>query len=247
MKKVMMFALAGLAVLAFSVAPVVACDGHKDGSKASAQLTSDKAACGSKSDASKASAQLTSDKAACGSKTDGANATMIGANGSCASKTNATSASATGEKGTCNYAGQKLTADECAKLMASMSPEECAKLCGYDGKMQMVNMNIKGMTCGGCEGSVTAALEKVDGVVKVLSVNHKDGSALVCIDPAKTKAETLTQTVTNKGYEAQVIPAVATTGTASTKAAGCSKVCTPEEMAACASKGAAKTGAEGTK
>ena len=220
MKKVMMFGLAGLAVLALSVAPVAACDGAKDGSNASAH------------------------KATCGSKTEGTNATMIGAGAGCsASKTTATTASANGEKGTCNHAGQKLTSEECAKMMASMSPEECAKLCGYDGKMEMVNMSIKGMTCGGCEGSVTAALEKVDGVVKVLSVNYEDGSALVCIDPAKTKAETLTQTVTNKGYEAQIIPAVAMTGTAD-KAAGM-KTCSAEEKAACAAK--AKTGAEGTK
>ena len=223
MKKVMMFGLAGLAVLALSVAPVVANNCAKDGANASTQT-----------------------KAACGSKTEGANATMIGANGSCsASKTTATTASANGEKGSCNYAGQKLTAEECAKMMGSMSPEECAKVCGYDGKMEMVNMSIKGMTCGNCEGSVTTALEKVDGVVKVLSVNYKDGSALVCIDPAKTKAETLTQTVTDKGYEAQIIPAVAMTGTGTTDKAACMKTCSAEEKAACAAK--AKTGAEGTK
>lgn len=222
MKKIIFLGLSGLAVLAMTIAPVVAGEGCADASKAS----------------------TTSTKAACCAKAEGASASLVGA--SCGEKSTATTASA---HGTCNLNGQKLTAEECAKMMASMTPEQCAKACGYEGKMEMVNMSIKGMTCGGCEGSVTAALEKTPGVVKVVSVNYKDGSALVCIDPAKTKAETLTQTVSNKGYEAQIIPAVATTG-ATTKAAGagCSKTCSPAEAAACAAKDTkAKTGAEGSK
>lgn len=223
MKKMIFLGLSGLAVLAMTVAPVVA---------------------GENCSGTKTTATTASSKATCGSKAEGAKATLTGSGTSCGDKT-ATTASA---DGTCNLAGKKLTAEECATMMKTMSAEECAKLCGYEGKMEMVNMNIKGMTCGGCEGSVTAALEKTPGVVKVLSVNYKDGSALVCIDPAKTKAESLTKTVVDKGYEAQIIPAVATTGT-TTKAAGagCSKTCSPEEMAACASKKDAKTGAEGTK
>lgn len=226
MKKMIFLCLSGLAVLAMTVSPVVACDGGKD--------------------ATKTSASTTSSKATCGAKAEGTNATMTGSGSSCGDKATTTASA----HGTCDFAGKKLTAEECANLMKTMSPEECAKMCGYTGKMEMVNMNIKGMTCGGCEGSVTAALEKVPGVVKVLSVNYKDGSALVCIDPAKTKAETLTQTVSNKGYEAQIIPAVATTTTGTaTKAAGagCSKTCTAEEKAACAAKTEAKTGAEGSK
>ncbi len=225
MKKMIFLGLSGLAVLALTVAPVVAGE-NCSGTKTTA---------------------TTASKSTCGSKTEGTNAKMIGSGSSCGDKATATTASA---HGACNLDGKKLTAEECAAMMKTMSAEECAKMCGYEGKMEMVNMNIKGMTCGGCEGSVTAALEKTPGVVKVLSVNYKDGSALVCIDPAKTKAETLTQTVANKGYEAQIIPAVATTTVgATTKAAGagCAKTCTAEEKAACAAKKEATTGAEGTK
>jgi copper chaperone CopZ len=218
MKKIIFLGLSALAVLAMTIAPVVAGEGCADAAKASTAGT----------------------KSTCGAKAEGASMTGAG----CGDKATATTASA---HGTCNLNGQKLTAEECAKMMSSMTPEQCAKACGYEGKMEMVNMNIKGMTCGGCEGSVTAALEKTPGVVKVVSVNYKDGSALVCIDPAKTKAETLTQTVSNKGYEAQIIPAVATTGTTA-KSATCSKTCSPAEAAACAAKDTkAKTGAEGSK
>lgn len=233
MKKVMSLGLAGLAVMAMSVAPVYACGDKTDGaSKASAQMVNS-GSCASKAEkASMASTDSKTEKASLVSSKDG-----------CASKTNAAMAS-TGDKAACTAAhGEKLTAADCAKMM-NMSAEDCAKQCGYAGEMKMVNMNIKGMTCGGCEKSVTTALEKVDGVVKVISVNYADGSALVCYDPTKVKSDVITTAVANKGYQVEVIPAVATTGTDSKM-----KACSPADKAACASKEAkaSLTGAEGTK
>jgi copper chaperone CopZ len=101
---------------------------------------------------------------------------------------------------------------------------------------EMVNMSIKGMTCGGCESTVRASLEKIPGVVKVVTVSYKDGSALVCMDPKKCKAESLTSAVADKGYEAQVVPAVATSTTDAK--ADCAAKCTGSatDKAACAAK-----------
>jgi copper chaperone len=65
------------------------------------------------------------------------------------------------------------------------------------------------MTCGGCENSVKTALEDVPGVIKVAKISYKDGVALVCFDPEKGKTDAMTTAVTNKGYEAEIIPAVA--------------------------------------
>lgn len=234
MKKVMSLGLAGLAVMCMSVAPAYACGDKTDGaSKASAQMVGSGGTCGAKAEkASMASTDSKADKTSLVSSKDG-----------CASKTNASMAS-TGDKAACTSAhGQKLTAEDCAKMM-NMTAEECAKACGYTGEMKLVNMNISGMTCGGCEKSVTTALEKVDGVVKVISVNYSDGSALVCYDPSKVKTDAITTAVANKGYQVEVVPAVATTGT-DTKM----KVCSPADKAACAAKEskASLTGAEGTK
>ncbi|MEW6049696.1 MAG: cation transporter [Candidatus Zixiibacteriota bacterium] len=169
--------------------------------------------------ASKASA----DKAAC-TAAHGTDGKMISSDGKACPSMGATKTSADA-KACCAAHGGK---------MASMTPEECAKMCGYTGgKCEMVSMSVKGMTCGGCESSVTAALEKVPGVVKVVSISYKDGTAMVCVDPAKCQKDGLTSAVSNKGYEAAIIPAVATTG-----AEGHGKVCSPEEKAACAAKGA---------
>lgn len=148
------------------------------------------------------------------------------------------SAKLTSDKAGCpmmkNAAATSGSAACCAAHGQAMSPEECAKLCGKtDGKCEMVNMSVKGMTCGGCEKTVTAALEKTPGVLKVVSVSYKDGTALVCVDPAKCKSEALTTAVSNSGYEAQVVPAVATTAEHA-KAEG--KACSPADKAACAAK-----------
>lgn len=90
---------------------------------------------------------------------------------------------------------------------------QCNKDCGYAGQCQMATISIKGMTCAGCEGAVSAALTDVPGVVKVQKVSYQDEVAYVCYDPTKVKSSVLTQTVASKGYQAQIVPAVATSTT----------------------------------
>lgn len=124
--------------------------------------------------------------------------------------------SAKGMKGTATSVKADLTNSgsmslkECAKLMG-MSPEECAKM--YDSKRNctITQMSVKGMTCGGCEQSVTASLEAVPGVLKVIKVSHEDGIALVCCDPTKFDGAAMTKAVADKGFEAMIMPAVAKT------------------------------------
>ncbi len=162
-------------------------------------------------------------------------AKICGAKGTSADK-----AGSTGAAGEAKMIGADATG-----MCKYMSKEECAKLCADGSKCEVVEMSVKGMTCGGCEQSITTALQKVNGVKKVIAVNHKDGSAIVCFDPAKTKSDALATVVTNKGYEAHVTPAVATMTASPEKA----KVCSPAEKAACASKTekTEKTGIEATK
>ncbi len=202
MRKLFTLSLAVLAILAFSISPILAGD----------DATTTKPA---------------TEKASCPGKD--ASATTTSAKGGCPMMKNA---AATTGAAQCTGHGTS----------AAMSPEECAKLCGKDGgKCEMVNMSVKGMTCGGCENTITTALEKVPGVLKVVSVSYKEGTALVCIDPTKCKSETLTTAVTNSGYEAKVVPAVATTTTPAASATmDHSKACSPENKAAC--EAAAKKG-----
>ena len=161
-------------------------------------------------------------------------------------KTNATKVSASSCAG--SDATAKLTSDSKAACDAAKAayctPEECAewtKMCEkYDGKCENRTISIKGMTCTGCENDVKTTLMKVDGVLEVLKVSHTSEVAIVCVDPSKmSDNSTLITPVVNKGYKAEIIPAVATTETSSdSKKAGCAMSCTPEQMKAC---GASKT------
>lgn len=122
----------------------------------------------------------------------------------------------------------------------------------YKGKCAMVDMSIKGMTCGGCETTIKTALENTPGVLKVESISYKDGLAHVCFDPDKVNLDNMTKVVVDKGYEAQIIPAVAKTSEVKDEvkpatATGCNLPC--PSKASCASKctGTKKTGDDGTK
>ena len=236
MRKLFIFTFAMLAVMAFAIAPIYACGGDKastakadvaqtdaklvsstdnascSASKANAKLAGDKAAC-----ASTTNAKLAGDKAACASTTD---AKLAGNKAACASSANAQLA---GDKAACaSTTNAKLAGDKaacaaaCASKGASLATaEECATLCSKSSEVRVVS--IEGMTCGGCEESIRATLAKAPGVLKVINVSYQDGIALVAVDKNKVCTTTMAKMVTDKGYKAEVIPAVAST-TADTKA-----------------------------
>ena len=136
------------------------------------------------------------------------------------------------DKSKATHAGCKvMSPEECAKL-CGMTPEQCAKMCEGHANCDFTRMSIKGMTCGGCESQVSKALSSIDGVNKVIKVDHKEGFALVCCDATKVEGKTLTSAVINKGYQAEIIPAVAKTSEAKAKTEsasgkiGCSPTCT---------------------
>ncbi|MEW5796128.1 MAG: cation transporter [Candidatus Zixiibacteriota bacterium] len=128
----------------------------------------------------------------------------------------------------------------CAAKMG-MSVEECQKLCA-SGEYTMVNMSIKGMTCGGCESSVTASLAQMPGVVKVGKVSYKEGTAFVMVDPKKVKSESLLKAVSDKGFQAEIVPAVSVTTVDSKATGNANHPCGPEAAKSCAKSCAKSTG-----
>jgi len=132
-----------------------------------------------------------------------------------------------------------MTMEDCAKL-CGMTAEECAKACGGKGNCSMKMISVKGMTCTGCEGAVSSALAKVEGVNRVLKVDHKEGYAVVCAVKDKCCETSLTKAISAKGFTAEIIPAVATAETtADSKAkAGCDpKACAASKKGCSKSKG----------
>ena len=64
--------------------------------------------------------------------------------------------------------------------------------------MEQLTMTIGGMSCGHCVKAVKQALARVEGVeVEEVTV----GAARVSFDPARTRADLVTDAVRNAGYE----------------------------------------------
>ena len=58
---------------------------------------------------------------------------------------------------------------------------------------------VKGMHCGGCSSTITATLEKVDGVIEA-SADHEKGLAEAVYRPRKVEADELKAEIEKLGY-----------------------------------------------
>lgn len=68
-------------------------------------------------------------------------------------------------------------------------------------KSKTISLNISGMTCESCAGSVQKALQKVDGVKKA-TVDLKNKKATVVLASSKATADLLIKAVSDAGFDA---------------------------------------------
>ncbi len=69
--------------------------------------------------------------------------------------------------------------------------------------VQIVNLTVRGMTCGNCARSVERKLAATRGVVKA-TVDLQAGRAAVEYNPEAASPETLARVVRQLGYEVPV-------------------------------------------
>ena len=67
--------------------------------------------------------------------------------------------------------------------------------------MEKVTLNVQGMSCQGCVGSVTRVLKGTPGVQDV-DVTLQPGRAEVTFDPARTNVAALRSAIEEAGYGA---------------------------------------------
>ena len=72
--------------------------------------------------------------------------------------------------------------------------------------MQTLGFDVRGLTCGGCTGSVQRALSKLDGV-SYAEVSLRPGIATVVADPAHVTPIQIESAIAKLGYSAKVRPA----------------------------------------
>lgn len=63
-----------------------------------------------------------------------------------------------------------------------------------------IELQVKGMTCSGCEEHVKHAVNELDGVTEA-SVSYKDGKAIISYDASKTSPEKIKKAINSTGYK----------------------------------------------
>ncbi len=192
MRKVLFVAFVVMAFVAMGAFAAFACEGN-DNCSFSAKTASVKSSCS----LAKTTSKLVSSGAS--SKYSGS----LAGGSACAYKNSKTSA---------KLASAICSPEQIEACLASVKANH-AELCAAAKDCNYTAMSIKGMTCAGCENSIKAGLMNIDGVNKVLGVCYQGGFAVVCANPDEASNEVLLKAVSARGFEAEIIPAVATVTT----------------------------------
>ncbi len=102
------------------------------------------------------------------------------------------------KKGCCEEAGLYDTKEYKESRIIQVSCTVCENVEKHPAKKD-VTLNIKGMTCGGCESKVKAALSACKGVSDV-KVSHNKGKADFHLDSGKGSIEEVMKAVKKLGY-----------------------------------------------
>ena len=68
---------------------------------------------------------------------------------------------------------------------------------------EKVQLKVEGMTCGGCEKGVKAAIESVEGVSGT-EVSYQTGLAMVEFDGEEANVKQIIKSIKKAGYEADI-------------------------------------------
>jgi copper chaperone len=91
------------------------------------------------------------------------------------------------------------------KLLSAFAIAMLMSAAVWAGETQ-VNLNVKGMKCGGCEAKVTSVLKNIEGVVSTQEVSSVKGSVTVTIDDKAITQEALASALADKtGYDVSVV------------------------------------------
>lgn len=61
-------------------------------------------------------------------------------------------------------------------------------------------LQVRGMTCTGCEGRIQKVLGRLDGI-RSTTADHRSGEVRVLFDSEQTSAQDIGASITNAGYQ----------------------------------------------
>ena len=62
-----------------------------------------------------------------------------------------------------------------------------------------IHLEVKGMTCEGCENAVVAGINKLEGIQEA-TASHTDEEAVIVFDSSKTNQEEISEAIAEAGY-----------------------------------------------
>ena len=111
-----------------------------------------------------------------------------------------------GKKGTTSCAATCATPCPISKATTAKVETPANPACAdYKGTCEHLTLTVSGIADDIGADELKKTLASQDGVITVTAVDRKAGTATVCFDPQKTKAETLAQVVVKAGYKADVV------------------------------------------
>lgn len=90
----------------------------------------------------------------------------------------------------CNRASEDTSGEQAQK--ADINPENVV----------LIDMNVEGMTCTGCENTIKSGVSELEGVVEV-EASHVNAKTFVKVDTSLTSPEAISEKIASKGYEVE--------------------------------------------
>ena len=66
--------------------------------------------------------------------------------------------------------------------------------------IKLVKLNIKGMTCTGCEENINHTLNQLDGIIEI-NTSFQKGTSEIKFDKSKTNTSQIENAIKSKGYQ----------------------------------------------
>lgn len=67
-------------------------------------------------------------------------------------------------------------------------------------EIEQVTLNVKGMTCTGCEETIEVNVKNLDGIQNVIA-SHTEKTAIIEYDPQKSDTTKIKEAISKSGYE----------------------------------------------
>jgi copper chaperone CopZ len=95
-----------------------------------------------------------------------------------------------------------LTASCSSRNSGQSGKEETESLGLAEENLGHLHLEVKGMTCEGCENAIVASIKKLDGIQEA-TASHTQEEAMIVFDTTKTTVDEITHAIVEAGYSVE--------------------------------------------